>query len=61
MHMLDRVQAELELGVPEKQVSEVFEGQQATSYVDTNIHFEQGKTPCITPILDFYFELISLY
>jgi hypothetical protein len=60
MHMLDHVQAELESGVQEEQVSEVFEGQQATSYVDTNIPFEQGKTRCITPILDFYFKLIFL-
>jgi hypothetical protein len=40
MHTLDHMQAELESKVQEEQVSEVFEGSQATSCVNTNIAFE---------------------
>jgi hypothetical protein len=40
MHTLDHMQAELESEVQEEQVSEVFEGSQATSCVNTNIAFE---------------------
>jgi hypothetical protein len=50
MHALYHVQAEPESGVQEEQVSEVFEDPQATSCVDTNIAFEQGKPRCITPL-----------
>jgi hypothetical protein len=49
MHTLDHVQEEPKSGVQEEQVSEVFEGPQATSYVDTNLPLDQGKPRCITP------------
>jgi hypothetical protein len=40
MHTLDHMQVELESEVQEEQVLEVFEGPQATSFVNTNIAFE---------------------
>jgi hypothetical protein len=51
MHMLDHMQAVSESEVREEQVSEVFEGPQATSCGDTNIAFEQGKPWCIPSII----------
>jgi hypothetical protein len=51
MHMLDHVRAEPELEVQEEQVSEVFEGPQASSFMDSNIFREQDKPRCIPPII----------
>jgi hypothetical protein len=51
LHTLDHVQVESESEVQKEQVPEVFEGPQATSCMDTNIDFEQGKPRCIPPII----------
>jgi hypothetical protein len=51
MHMLDHVQAEPNSEVQEQQVPEVFDSPHATSCMNTNIAFEQGKSRCIPPII----------
>jgi hypothetical protein len=60
MHTLDHVQAELESDVQEEQVLEVFEGPQATSCIDTNIAFKQGK-PGASHQLSLTFLLITIF
>jgi hypothetical protein len=49
MHTLDHMQMEPESDVQEEQVLEVFEGPQASNFMDTNIFPKQGKPQCILP------------
>jgi hypothetical protein len=59
MHTIDLDRTELELEIQGSNPMRCG-GPQVTSCVDTNIAFEQGKPGASHPILDFYFELISL-
>jgi hypothetical protein len=58
IYSLDHVHAEPESEVQVEEVQKKYGGLQATSYVDTNISFEQDKPRCIPPLsLAFIFVL----
>jgi hypothetical protein len=61
MHMLDYGHVKPESGVQEEQVSEVFEGPQATSCDDTNISFGSWQALVhLTNAFVFYFKTLLI-